>query len=139
MVSLTDAVALARAVLNDVDVHMIRMRRVRSWPQHRGEPAACGDADGGEGIPHPLVAVRLHRKRSAVGQLEACDIGRQPRCVRADLAGLGAVSVTAFITRTGSHRFELDGELAGDERGDEIAQPMAEAFAEAAGQSRLVR
>jgi hypothetical protein len=45
--SLTDRCGSGRRpVLQDVDVHVIGVRRIGPWPEHRRESPACGDADG---------------------------------------------------------------------------------------------
>jgi hypothetical protein len=125
-------------VLQDVDVHMIGMRRIGPWPEYRREPPACGDADGIDRGTQMLIPIGLDGQRSAICELEARDVGRETGCVRADLAGLGAVAVAAFVTRPGANRLEFDRELAGNERSDEVAQPMAEPFTEPAGKRRLI-
>jgi hypothetical protein len=73
-----------------------------------------------------LIPIGLDGQRSAIREFEARDIGRETGRVRADLAGLGAVAVAAFVTRPGANRLEFDRELAGNEGSDEVAQPMAE-------------
>src|SRR5207302_4713876 len=44
--SLTNAVAVTRPVLQDIDVQVLGMRRIGPWAEYRCEPPACGDADG---------------------------------------------------------------------------------------------
>jgi hypothetical protein len=120
-------------VLQDVDVHVIAMRRIRPRPEHRREPPACGDADGIDRGTQMLIPIGLDGQRSAIRELEARDIGRETGRVRADLAGLGAVAVAAFVTRPGANRLEFDRELAGNEGSDEVAQPMAEPLSKCEG------
>ena len=69
--SLTDAVAVARPVLEDVDVHVIGMRRIGPRPEHRGEPPACGDTDGIDRGTQMLIPIGLNGQRSAICELEA--------------------------------------------------------------------
>ena len=135
--SLTDAVAVARPVLQDVDVHVIGMRRIGPRPEHRREPSACGDADGIDRGTQMLIPIGLDGQGSAIRELEARDIGGETGLVRADLAGLCAVADAAFVTGSRVNRLEFDRELAGNERSDEIAQPMAEPFTELTGKRRL--
>jgi hypothetical protein len=40
--SLTNAVAVARPVLQDVDVQVLDMRRIGPWAEYRCKPPACG-------------------------------------------------------------------------------------------------
>jgi hypothetical protein len=136
--SLTDAVVAIRPVLQDVDVHVIGMRRVGPRPEHRREPPACGDADGIDRGTQMLIPIGLDGQRSAIRELEARDVGRETGRVRADLSGRGTVAGAAFVTRPGANRLEFDRELAGNERSDEVAQPMAEPFTEPAGKRRFI-
>jgi hypothetical protein len=106
-------------VQQDIDVHVLGMRGIGPWPDHRREPPACGDADGIDRSTQMLIPIGLDGQRSAIRELEARDVDRQTGRVRADLAGLGAVA--AFVTRPRVNRFEFDRELAGNERSDEVA------------------
>src|SRR5208283_3477787 len=102
------------------------VRHIGPWAEYRGEPPACGNADGIDRGTQMLIPIGLDGQRFAIGELEARDIDRQTGCVRADLADLCAVAVAAFVTWSGVNRLKLDREFAGNERSDEIAQPMAE-------------
>jgi hypothetical protein len=84
-----------------------------------------------------FIPVRFDGQCFATRELEARDVHRQTGRVRADLAGLGAVAVAAFVTRSRVNRLEFDREFAGNERSDEIAQPMAEPFTELTGKHWL--
>jgi len=64
------------AVLQDVDVHVIGVGRIRSWPQHGREPSACGDAERADRRPQMLVPVRFDGERPSVREFKARDIGR---------------------------------------------------------------
>ena len=135
--SLTNAVAVARPVLQDVDVQVLGMRRIGPWAEYRCEPPACGDADGIDRATQMFIPIRFDGQCFAIRELEARDVHRQTGRVRANLAGLCAVAVAAFVTRSRVNRLEFDRELAGNERSDEIAQPMAEPFTELTGKRRL--
>ena len=135
--SVTNAVAVARPVLQDVDVQVLGMRRIGPWAEYRCEPPACGDADGIDRATQMFIPIRFDGQYFAIRELEARDVHRQTGRVRADLAGLCAVAVAAFVTRPRVNRLEFDRELAGNERSDEIAQPMAEPFTELTGKRRL--
>src|ERR1700719_838076 len=93
--SQTNAVAVARAVLQDVDVHVLGMRRIGPWAEYRGEPPACGDADGIDRSTQLFISIRLDGHHFAIRELEARDVDRQTRRMRADLADLCAVAVAA--------------------------------------------
>ena len=97
--SLTNAVAVARPVLQDVDVQVLGMRRIGPWAEYRCEPPACGDADGIDRGKQMLISIGLDGQRSTIRELEAHDVDRQTGRVRADLADLCAVAVAAFVTR----------------------------------------
>ena len=136
--SLTDAIAVARPVLQDINVHVLGMRHIGPRSEYRGEPPACGDADGIDRGTQMLISIGLDGQRSTIRELEAHDVDRQTGRVRADLADLCAVAVAAFVTRPRVNRLEFYCELAGNERSDEVAQPMAEPFTELAGKRRLI-
>ena len=131
--SLTNAVAVARPVLQDVDVQVLGMRRIGPWAEYRCEPPACGDADGIDRATQMFIPIRFDGQCFAIRELEACDVHRQTGRVRTDLAGLCAVAIAAFVTRSRVNRLEFDRELAGNERSGEIAQPMTEPFTELTG------
>src|SRR5471032_1639253 len=114
------------------------MRRIGPWPEHRREPPTCGDADGIDRSTQMLIPIGLDGQRPAIRELEARDVDRETGRVRADLAGLSAVAVAAFVTGAGANRLEFDRELASNERSDEVSQPMAEPFTELAGKRRLI-
>ena len=135
--SLTNAVAVARPVLQHVDVQVLGMRRIGPWAEYRCEPPACGDADGIDRATQMFIPIRFDGQCFAIRELEARDVHRQTGRVRADLAGLCAVAIAAFVTRSRVNRLEFDRELAGNERSDEIAQPMAEPLTELTGKRRL--
>src|ERR1700737_4027492 len=135
--ALTNAGAGARPVLQHVDVQVLGMRRIGPWAEYRCEPPACGDADGIDRATQMFIPIRFDGQYFAILELEARDVHRQTGRVRADLAGLCAVAVAAFVTWSGVNRLEFDRELAGNERSDEIAQPMAEPFTELTGKRRL--
>src|ERR1700731_2463783 len=134
---LTNAVAVARPVLQDVDVQVLGMPRLGPWAEYRCDPPACGDADGIDRSTQLFIFIRLDAQDFAIRELEARDVDRQTGRVRADLADLCAGAVAAFVTRPGVNRLEFARELAGNERSDEIAQPMAEPFTELTGKRRL--
>jgi hypothetical protein len=135
--SLTNSVAVARTVLQDVDVHVLGVRSIGPWAEYRGEPPACGNADGVDRGTQMLIPIRLNGQRFAIREFETRDVDRQTGRMRADLADLCAVAVAAFITLSGVNRLEFDRESAGNERSDEIAQPMVEPFTELTGKRRL--
>ena len=122
--SLTNAVAVARPVLQDVDVHVLGMRRIGPWPEYRGEPSARGDADGIDRGTQMLIPIGPDGQRFAIRKFEARDVDRQTGRMRADLADLCAVAVAAFVTRSGVNRLKFDREIAGNERSDEIARTV---------------
>lgn len=97
--SLTDAIAVARPVLQDINVHVLGMRHIGTRSEYRGEPPACGDADGIDRGKQMLISIGLDGQRSTIRELEAHDVDRQTGRVRADLADLCAVAVAAFVTR----------------------------------------
>src|SRR5437899_7137375 len=136
--SLTDAVAVAGPVLQNVDVHMIGMRRIGPWPEHCREPSTCGDANGVDHGTQVLIPIGLDGQRSAIRELEAHYVDRKTRRVRTYPATLCAVAVAAFVAETGANRLEFDPELAGNEWSHERAQPMAESFTEPAGKRRPI-
>jgi hypothetical protein len=71
-----------------------------------GEPPACGDADGIDRGTQMVITIGPDGQLFAIRELEARDVDRQTGCMRADLAGLCAVAVAAFITRSGvKHRW----------------------------------
>ena len=53
--SLTDAKAIARSVLQNVDMHVISVRLIGSRPEHRCEPATCSNTDCIDRGPQMLV------------------------------------------------------------------------------------
>ena len=118
-------------------MQVLGMRRIGPWAEYRCEPPACGDADGIDRATQMFIPIRFDGQYFAIRELEARDVHRQTGRVRADLAGLCAVAVAAFVTRSRVNRLEFDRELAGNERSDEIAQPMAEPFTELTGKRRL--
>jgi hypothetical protein len=136
--SLTDAVAIARPVLQDVEVQMLGMRRIGPRPEYRGEPTACGDADGIDGGAQMLIPIGLDGQRFAIREFETRDVDRHTGRVRANLSVLGVVAVAAVVTRPGMNRLDFDRQLAGQERSDKIAQPMAEPFTKLTGKRRLI-
>ncbi len=97
--SLTDAIAVARPVLQDINVHVLGMRHIGPRSKYRSEPPACGDADGIDRGTQMLISIGLGGQRSTICELEAHDVDRQTGRVRADLADLCAVAVAAFVTR----------------------------------------
>src|SRR3984893_16617903 len=114
------------------------MRRIGPWAEYRCEPPACGDADGIDRATQMFIPIRFDGQYFAIRELEARDVDRQTGRVRADLAGLCAVAVTAFVTRPRMNRPKFDRELAGNESRYEVAQPMAEPFTELTGKRRLI-
>ena len=72
--SLTNAVAVARPVLQHVDVQVLGMRRIGPWAEYRCEPPACGDADGIDRSTQMLIPIGLDGQRSAIRELEARDV-----------------------------------------------------------------
>jgi len=40
-------------------VHVLGMRRIGPWPDHRREPPACGDADGIDRGTQMFIPIRL--------------------------------------------------------------------------------
>ncbi len=56
--SLTDAKAIARSVLQNVDMHVISVRLIGTRPEHRCEPATCSNADCIDRGLHMLVPIR---------------------------------------------------------------------------------
>jgi len=56
---LTNAVAVARLVLQDVDVQVLGMRPIGPWAEHRCEPPACGDADGIDHATQMFIPIRF--------------------------------------------------------------------------------
>jgi hypothetical protein len=106
--SLTNSVAVARPVLQDVDVQVLGMRRIGPWAEYRCEPPACGDADGIDRATQMFIPIRFDGQCFAIRELEARDVYRQTGRVRADLAGLCVVAVAAFVTRSRVDRLEFD-------------------------------
>ena len=64
--SLTNAVAVARPMLQDVDVQVLGMRRIGPWAEYRCEPPACGDADGIERATQMFIPIRFDGQYFAV-------------------------------------------------------------------------
>ena len=58
----------------DIDVHVLGMRGIGPWPDHRREPPACGDADGIDRSTQMLIPIGLDGQRSAIRELEARDV-----------------------------------------------------------------
>jgi hypothetical protein len=85
--SLTNAVAVARSVLQDVDVQMLGMRSIGPWAEYRGEPPACGNADGIDRGTQMLIPIGLDGQRFAIREFEARDVDRQTGRLRADRQG----------------------------------------------------
>jgi hypothetical protein len=74
--SLTEAVAVARPVLQNINVHVLCMRRIGPWAEYRGEPPACGDTDGIDRGTQMLIPIGLDGQRFAIRELEARDVDR---------------------------------------------------------------
>ena len=68
--SLTNAVAVARPVLQDVDVQVLGMRRIGPWAEYRCEPPACGDADGIDRATQMFIPIRFDGQYFATRELE---------------------------------------------------------------------
>src|ERR1700730_7529063 len=116
---------------------MRRLTVVLGMPSRRAAAVKLGDADGIDRGTQMFIPIRFDGQCFAIRELEARDVHRQTGRVRADLAGLCAVAVAAFVTPSRVNRLEFDRELAGNERSNEIAQPMAEPFTELTGKRRL--
>ena len=82
--SLANAVLVARAVLEDVDMDVVGMRFIGAWAEHGREPAATGFADRidcSAGIT--WVSVRSDGERHAVREFETENICRNAERVGA--------------------------------------------------------
>src|SRR5947209_20112220 len=69
--SLTNAVAVTRPVLQDIDVQVLGMRRIGPWAEYRCEPPACGDADGIDRATQMFIAIRFDGECFAIHALES--------------------------------------------------------------------
>ena len=97
-------------------MQVLGMRRIGPWAEYRCEPPACGDADGIDRATQMFIPIQFGGQYFAIRELEARNVHRQTGRVRADLPGLCAVAVAAFVTRPGVNRLEFDRELAGVQR-----------------------
>jgi hypothetical protein len=79
-------------VQQDINVHVLGMRRIGPRPEYRGEPPTCGDADGIDRGTQMIIPIGLDGQRSAIREFEAHEVDRETGRVRADLAGLRAVA-----------------------------------------------
>jgi hypothetical protein len=96
--SLANAVVVARAVLEDVDMHVVGMRFVGAWAEHGREPAATRFADRidcGTGIIG--ISVRPDGEGHAVREFETQNICRNSERVGAQLPAFGMIAVAALI------------------------------------------
>ena len=75
-VSLTNAVAVARAMLQNIDVHVLGMHSIGPWAEYRGEPPACGDVDGIDRGTQMGIPIGPDGQRFAIRELEARDVDR---------------------------------------------------------------
>ncbi len=77
--SKTDAKAIARAVLQNVDMHVISVRLIGTRPEHRCEPATCSNADCIDRGPHMLVPLG---RESSILPFVSFDLGSRCRSAR---------------------------------------------------------
>ena len=137
--SLANAVVVARAVLEDVDMDVVGMRFIGAWAEHGRKPAATRFADRIDcttGITG--VSVRPDGECRAVREFETQNICRNSERVGAQLPTFGMIAVAALITGD-MNGLEIRPEVRGEDRSHDFAQPMGQRLSEAARNHRLFR
>jgi hypothetical protein len=135
--SLANAVVVAQAVLEDVDMDVVSVRFVGAWAEHGREPAATRLADHldcSTGIT--CLSVRPDGERRAVREIETKNIGCNSERMGAQLPAFGMVAVAAFIT-SDVNGLEICPKARSEDRSHDSPQPMCQRLSEAARNHRL--
>jgi len=135
---LADPVAVARAVLLDVDMEMVVVGLVRAGAEDRREPAAGRNPESCERRIRCCAGFRLDKDDRSIGELEAGDVDGKSLRVGRKLARCGAVPIAAFEARTGSDGPQLRALDAGNQGSDQISNPVTESVGEPTRQHGLV-
>jgi hypothetical protein len=137
--SLANAVVVARAVLEYVDMHVVGMRFVGAWAEHGRKPAATRFANRIDcGTDITGVSVRPDGEGHAVREFETHNICRNSERVGAQLPAFGMIAVAALIAGD-MNGLQIRPEACSEDRSHDFAQPMGQRLSETARNHGLFR
>jgi hypothetical protein len=136
---LANAIAPARAMLSDVEVQVVGVKRVGARTQDGREPAASRRPHGAEIGGFVRAGLPLDQDPTVVRERDRNEIDRQPTAMGANLRAGDAVLRPAGVAGSGFYSRDLGVEHRLAKRRDNQADIVGEREREFAGEKRAVR